>query len=122
MGHKDFKCSKGWLERFTRRHSVTSNSIVGESAAVNRGTVDIWCQHWLQALHEKYEDKDIYNLDETAFFYKMLPKRTFTTTGGSSSRGKQSKQCVMVLFSANATGEDKLPVLILRKAERPRCF
>ncbi|KAH7978313.1 hypothetical protein HPB49_005183 [Dermacentor silvarum] len=97
MGHKDFKCSNGWLERFKKRHSV------------NRDTVDVWCQHWLQALLEKYEDKDTNNLHEAALFYKMLPNHTFTTTGGSSSRGKQSKERVMVLFGANATGEKKLP-------------
>uniref|UniRef100_A0A023GKX0 Putative tigger transposase n=1 Tax=Amblyomma triste TaxID=251400 RepID=A0A023GKX0_AMBTT len=122
MGHKDFKCSNGWLERFKKRHGVTSKTIVGESAAVSRDTVDVWRQHRLQALLEKYEDKDIYNLDEAAFFYKMLPNRTFTTPGASSSGGKQSKERVTVLLGANATGEDKLPLLILGKAEKPRCF
>ncbi|KAH7977946.1 hypothetical protein HPB49_004029 [Dermacentor silvarum] len=64
---------------------------------------------------------DIYNLDEAAFFYKMLPKGTFTTAGGFSSGGKQSKEPVTVLFGANATDVDKLPLLILGKAEKPRC-
>ncbi|KAH7937015.1 hypothetical protein HPB49_007211 [Dermacentor silvarum] len=116
MGHRDFKCSNGWLERFKERHGVTSKPIVGESAAVNRDTVDVRLQHRLQVLVEKYEDKDIYNLDEAAFFNKMLPNRTFTTAGRSSSGGKRSK----VLFGANATGKDKLPLLIVGKAEKPR--
>ncbi|KAK8758167.1 hypothetical protein V5799_004198 [Amblyomma americanum] len=122
MGHNDFKCSNGWLERFKKRHGVTSKSIVGESAAVNRDTIDVWRQHRLQALLEKYADRDVYNLDEAAFFYKMLPNRTFTTPGASSSGGKQSKERVRVLFGANATGEDKLSLLILGKAEKRRCF
>ncbi|KAG0431509.1 hypothetical protein HPB47_021738 [Ixodes persulcatus] len=55
-------------------------------------------------------DKDIYNLKEATFFYKILPKRTHTTTGGY--RTKASKERVSVLFEANATGDHKLPLLI----------
>lgn len=122
MGHNDLKCSSGWLEQLKRQHGVTSKSIVAESTAMNCDTIGVWHQHQLQALLEKYEDKDIYNLDEAAFFYKMLQNRTFTTIGGSSSGGKQSKEHVTVLFGANATGEDKLPLLILGKVEKLRCF
>lgn len=122
MGKQDFKCSNGWLERFKRRHGVSSKSIVGESAAVDRDVVDGWRKHRLSALLQQYEDRDIYNLDEAAFFYKILPKRTYTTPGGTSSGCKQSKERVTVLFGANATGEDKLPLLILGKAAKPRCF
>ncbi|KAH7959129.1 hypothetical protein HPB49_008470 [Dermacentor silvarum] len=122
MGHKDFKCSNGWLERFKKRHSVTSKSIVDESAAVNRDTVDVWRQHRLQALFQKYEDKDIYNLDEATFFYKMLPNCTFTTAVRSLSGGKQSKERVTMLFGSTATGEHKVPLLILENAKQPQCF
>ncbi|KAH7976637.1 hypothetical protein HPB52_017084 [Rhipicephalus sanguineus] len=58
MGKQDFKCSRGWLERFERRHGVSSKSIVGESAAVDRDIVDGWCKHRLSALLQQYEDRE----------------------------------------------------------------
>ncbi|KAH7976638.1 hypothetical protein HPB52_017085 [Rhipicephalus sanguineus] len=98
MGKQDFKCSNGWLERFKRRHGVSSKSIVGESAAVDRDVVNGWRKHRLSTLLQQYEDRDIYNLDEATFFYKILPKRTYTTPDGTSSGCKQSEERVTVLF------------------------
>ncbi|KAH7965156.1 hypothetical protein HPB49_004545 [Dermacentor silvarum] len=121
MGDKDFKCSNGWLERFKKRHGVTSKSIIDESTAVNRDTVDVWHQHRLQALLEKYEDKEIYNLDEATFFYKMLLNHTLTIAGRSSSGGKQQGACHGAVWcQCNRRGQASL--LILGKAEKLRCF
>ncbi|XP_064479166.1 tigger transposable element-derived protein 4-like [Ornithodoros turicata] len=122
LGMPDFKCSNGWLERFKKRHAVRSTPINGESGAVNQDTVDTWRRNRLVELLEVYPDRDIYNLDEAALFYKLLHKRTYTTADGSSSGAKQSKERITVLFGANATGDDKLPLLILGKAGKPRCF
>ncbi|XP_064462709.1 tigger transposable element-derived protein 4-like [Ornithodoros turicata] len=113
LGMPDLKCSNGWLERFKKRHAVRSTPINGESGAVNQDTVDTWRRNRLVELLEVYPDRDIYNLDEAALFYKLLPKRTYTTADGSSSGAKQSKERITVLFGANATGDDKLPLLIL---------
>lgn len=52
----------------------------------------------------------------------MFPWRTFTPKGGVCLRVKQWKDRVTVLFGANATGEEKLPLLIIGKALKPRCF
>lgn len=76
IAKQDFKCSNGSLDRSKRQHGVSSKSIVGESAAMYCGTVDGWLKHWLSSLLQRYEDKDIYNLDEAAFFYKIWPKCT----------------------------------------------
>lgn len=122
MGHTDFSCSSGWFDRFKKRNSVVSKSVHGESGTVDAATADNWRSSRLTELRESYADSDIFNLDEAALFYKMLPSRTFTPKGGACSGVKQRKDRVTVLFGANATGEEKLPLLIIGKALKPRCF
>lgn len=92
----EFKCSNGWLVRFKKRHGVTSKTIVCEGETVSKDTVDTWRRHRLAEILEKYMEKDIYNLNEAASFYKTLPKRTYTTAGGFLSGGKPSKERVNV--------------------------
>lgn len=89
----EFQCSNRWLERFKKFHGMSSKTIVGESGTVNQDTVDIWRRNRLVGPLDQYADNDIYNANKAAvFFYKLLPKRTYTTAGGSSSGGKQSKE------------------------------
>ncbi|XP_064482867.1 tigger transposable element-derived protein 4-like [Ornithodoros turicata] len=111
-----------WLDCFKKWHAVRSTPASGESGAMNQDTVDTWRQNRLAELLGVYPERDIYNLDEAALFCKLLPKGTYTTADGSSSGVKQSKECFTVLFGANATGDEKLPLLILDKAEKPHCF
>ena len=36
--------------------------------------------------------------------------------------GKRSKERVTVLLAANVTGTERLPLLVIGKAQKPRCF
>lgn len=83
------------------------------------------CNHWtedLPNLLEGYEPDDIYNADETALFFKCLPDKTFTFKGEKCHGGKQSKERLTLLQCVNVSGTDKLPLLIIGKSKRPRCF
>lgn len=122
MGYTDFKCSKGWFERFKKRNNVASKPMHGESGAVDGTAVENWRNHRLAELRSAYPDHDIFNLDEAALFYKMLPNRTFTSRGEACAGAKQRKDRITILFGANAAGDEKLPLLIIGKAQNPRCF
>ena len=52
----------------------------------------------------------------------MLPNRTYTPKGEACSGAKQRKDRITILFGANATGDEKLPLLIIGKSPNPRCF
>ncbi|KAH7971863.1 hypothetical protein HPB52_003486 [Rhipicephalus sanguineus] len=65
------------LERFKKRHGMTSKPIIDETAAVNCDTADVRRQHWLQALLKKYKDQDICNIDEAAFSLHNPTKSLF---------------------------------------------
>ena len=67
---------------------------------------------WLQLINglvvELIEDhaiKDIFNDDETGYFFKALPNTTFNLIGGKCIGGKQSKDRITVMLTASAMGE-----------------
>ena len=42
LGHNEFVCSTGWLQRFRGRHSVTFRAINGEAHSVDKAQTDDW--------------------------------------------------------------------------------
>uniref|UniRef100_A0A6B0V6J3 Putative tigger transposase n=1 Tax=Ixodes ricinus TaxID=34613 RepID=A0A6B0V6J3_IXORI len=122
LGHEEFKCSNGWFSRFKERNNLTYLTVCGESGSADKTVVEDWIKHTLTPLLSKYSAEDVYNLDEAALFYKMLPTKTFAAKDADVKGQKQAKDRITVLFGANMTGEHKLPLLVLGKAEKPRCF
>lgn len=80
-------------------HGVSLKMTMGESGVVNKVTMDTRQKHWLVKALERSTNKDNYDLNEAAFFYKLLPKRIYATAGSPSSGGKQIKECMTVLFA-----------------------
>ena len=68
---------------------------------------------------KEYSPADIYNADETAFFYKLMPNKTLEFKGNKCFGGKSSKERITALLCTNSTGMDKLKPFIIGK---PRCF
>ncbi|KAH9381316.1 hypothetical protein HPB48_011744 [Haemaphysalis longicornis] len=68
MGH-DFVVSTRWLQRL-KRHKI----VPGPSAEKRRETN-------IGQLQEKYCPKDLFNVHETALFYRMLPQNTLALKG-----------------------------------------
>lgn len=67
LGDHDFKASDGWLNSFKLRHQISEKVISGESGAADTTSADQW-KCTLRELCRGYQDKDIFNLDETGFF------------------------------------------------------
>jgi hypothetical protein len=63
----------------------------------------------------------VFNADETALFYRILPNRSFVVKGQECRGGKQSKERLTLLLCCSASGE-KLTPLIIGRSEKPRCF
>ena len=61
-----------------------------------------------------YDSDNIYNADETGLYYKELPNKTLALHDERQAFGrKQAKQRVTVLVFENATGTQKIPLLVL---------
>jgi hypothetical protein len=114
MPNGQFKGSNGWLNRFQSRHSVVFRTISGESAKVNTTTIDGWKQR-LPTLIDKYNENDIFNCDETALFFKILPDKSFVLKKEECKGGKRAKDRYTVLLCANWPGCEKLKPMIIGK-------
>ena len=76
MGHRQFKASNGWLEKFKKRHNIRQFTISGEAADVSDETVEGW-QERLKSIMAGYKAEDVWNEDETGCFYRALPDKIF---------------------------------------------
>ncbi|GBM31126.1 Tigger transposable element-derived protein 4 [Araneus ventricosus] len=64
---------RGWLHKFKLRHGITGKTVSGESGDVDCETMDDWIQNQLPDLLKGYEQKDIFNADETDVSKKLPP-------------------------------------------------
>ncbi|GBL54409.1 Tigger transposable element-derived protein 6 [Araneus ventricosus] len=67
LGLETFKVSNGWLEKFRTRHNISFKQICREEKSVNPNEVTDWIGR-LKSLLKGYDDKDIFNADETGVF------------------------------------------------------
>lgn len=67
-----------------------------------------------------YDLDDIYNMDETGYYFALQPDRGLSTEQLDGKR--KDKQRITVALTCNGTGSDRLPPWIIGTAENPRCF
>ena len=119
---KSFKASRGWFNGFKSRYCLHMYRLVGEAASskVNDYSVELGK---ISSKIAEYNINNVYNMDEAAFFYKMLPRFTYCLPTELAVRGtKHEKARVTSIFCCNMTGSEKLPPTIIGKSLRPICF
>ncbi|XP_049855528.1 tigger transposable element-derived protein 6-like [Schistocerca gregaria] len=87
MGIKDFRCFAGWLYRFQKRQSVSSVQICGEANKVDEESANSWL-HEFNRVREKYASCDVFNMDESGFFYNLFPNHTPGIKGDKCHGGR----------------------------------
>ena len=122
FGQVNFKGSNGWLANFKKRHGLVFRAIRGESASVDRQSVNNWRQNVLLEVLTEFDPKDVFNIDETGLFWRALPDKTITFRGDSCKGGKKSKERITILLGGNMNGTEKIPLLVIGKSKKPRCF
>lgn len=120
--HIDFLANPGWLERFKKRNGIVLRNVCGEANNVLPTMTVDWLQSTLPSILEEYDPKDVFNADETGLFYRCLPNKTLSFKGQSCSGGKISKERITVLVGCNSDGSEKLPLFVIGKSLKPRCF
>ena len=123
---KSFTASKKWCISFTKRHALRSVAMHGEAGSAS----PIEVAKEIAELREKllhYPVQNIYNVDETGLFYKLIPRRTYVleSEGKKSVRGTKAikaKDRVTAFCCTNADGTDKVEFSIIGKSKNPRCF
>ena len=74
----------------------------------------------LQTIAGEYPQEDIYNMDETGLFWKMLFSRGLLSQPQPGM--KKDKARISLALCINATGTDRLPIWIIGKAKTPRAL
>ncbi|XP_067942227.1 tigger transposable element-derived protein 6-like isoform X2 [Watersipora subatra] len=119
---KDTTVSRGWIDRWKKRHSIGCQIVVGESAAVNVGEVENWKEEVPTSLLQTYTCDDIFNMNETGLFYKLMLDKTLHFKGAKCSGEKLSKERLTVALCANMSGTEKEVPIVIGKLKRPHCF
>ena len=69
----------------------------------------------------EFSPEDIYNADETGFYYRALPEHTYVFKNENARGVKTCKQRITLLFCASMSGEKKEP-LAIGTSKTPHCF
>lgn len=67
----------------------------------------------LQTISGDYKEEDIYNMEKTGLYWKVLPSRGLLSQARSGVKKEKARVCNA--FAVNATGTDRLPVWIIGK-------
>ena len=78
--------------------------------------------HRAKKLLCEFNPKEIFNADETGFFFRLLPDKNLDFKGSDCHGGKCIKNRLTVVVCANMSGTVKIPLYFIGKAKNPRCF
>jgi hypothetical protein len=86
LGHENFTCNSGWLDRFKNRHNIVSAKVSGEALSVDSKTASEWVKSVWVECQQGYSEEDIYIADGIGVFYNMTPDSTFQFKGEKCQR------------------------------------
>ena len=108
-----------WLEQFKERYGFVSREAksmkTDSQAMVSR-------QHKLHYLKRKHHTSDIYNADETGMFLKLTHDKTLKVKHVNCQAGKRINERITVMVCANMPVDDNLPIFVIGKFTKTRCF
>lgn len=128
--HKELKLtescdySQGWLTKFKNRHGIRYLKACGEKVGADHEAAEEFIDFFSKFIKKEGLTPDqIYNADETALFWRCLPRNTFVAPGESQPSGtKEDKQRITLLTCANAAGTHKCKLFVVGRSARPRAF
>lgn len=119
-GSSSFKASTGLLRNFQSRHGIRSLDIQGERLSSNGADADEFKNNFSEFL---VNEDDVYNVDEIGLDWRTLLSKSLASKRERSAPGyKVSKERVTIKVCANASGTHRLPLLMIGKSKKPRCF
>ena len=126
LSHTEFKASWCWFEKFKKRKGLQQMVLCGEGSEVDKNDPKTLAE--LELLYKeisKYHPENIYNMDETGLFFRVLPKYTVLLPEEDikTTRGrKKAKERVSLVVCTNAVGTHKIPLCMIGKPKTPACI
>jgi len=98
----------------------------GEGAKVNKNNLELLATlEELYGIITQYDLENVYNMDETGLFFRLLPRYSLLMPNEdiSTTRGKKkAKDRVSFIVCANASGTHKIPCALIGKPKEPACI
>jgi hypothetical protein len=116
---QDFKGSHSWVSDFKKRNGIRVFRLHGQGGSAD-STFAAVAQNVIPVLLRDTDTSDVYNCDETGYFYKASPNKTLATTARQGTAG--SKERITAILCCNASGSVKLPIWIIGRSKKPQCF
>jgi hypothetical protein len=107
----------GWLRHFLARHNFRHKRAHGEIESVNVEEALKYVAQLRERIGQ-FHPQDVYNMDETALYYKAVPRSSICMKKAPAL--KLNKARVTMIVGANSDGSDKLPLVFLGNAKCPR--
>ncbi len=93
------KWTDGWLAGFKSRHNLKDRKLHGEAGDADLGPQTLTTMEEIRAEGRKYNAEDIFNMDETGYFWKSTPDRSLFSV--ESSGRKQDKKRITINLCSN---------------------
>lgn len=119
-----FLASYGWFIKFRSRYGLKIKKMHGEKLSADLTHVESFKAKLAEIIEcEELELEEIYNADESALYFKILPNKTIALDSEKKLSGSKAiKDRFTFMPCANATGTHKLDLQIIGTAAMPRCF
>lgn len=121
---KNFLASDGWFRNFKRRRGLRFLKVCGEILSSDTTAITPFVHQFRAKIDEmQLTNEQLYNADESALFYKLLPDKTYVAACEKTAPGgKMKKERVTFMLCSNAEGTNKIKPLVIGKSAKPRCF
>lgn len=111
--------SNGWMERFKKRYGLKFRRVHGEAMSADKRAIENEMPRIILAI-ATYKHCDVWNADEFGLFYRQPP--SWTLANGPVSGFKKEKTRITLLACCNNDGSERMPLMIIGTAVRPRPF
>jgi hypothetical protein len=122
----DFKASWQWLSRFRVCKGLQKMLLHKEGAEVNKSDLGLLATlNDLYTIIAQYDPENVYNMDETGLFFRLLPRYNLLMPDEdiSTTRGKKkSKDRVSLIMCANIVEIHKIPCTLISKPKALACI
>ncbi len=111
------------MANFKTRHNLSKFTISGESVSISADAekaARYRSSKVLKAFAQKHGWHNIWNLDEKALFYKLLPNTTLADCKVSGI--KMDKKRLSIAFLVNASGTELINPIVIGHNKKPRSF
>ena len=126
LGHEDFKASNGWLQNYRKRFTIGTMLLHGEGGEVDKNDPVLLQQlDELMDLIDTYEYQNMYNMDETGLFYRLLPRYTLLLSDEDDktvSGKKIKKNRITLALCANVDGSHKIDLALIGTFKKTACI